>query len=217
MADSRLPNGFRCRTRSCRTDRCKARAVCRCRSCKHRPPCRRSSESHGTDSGSACNTSRRFPRRPLPRRRRHSRTGNRIPCRRRSSHPSIHLPRTRTLDSRRPRDQLMSGRPPMGRHSRPQLGEWSTNHRPPPRASQVGARHRPAGCASLVGCVSARPRLTQRGQVSPPHTRVRRSRSAFPITDTELNAIAAAAIVGVRSAPKNGYSTPAAIGTPRLL
>ena len=45
----------------------------------------------------------------------------------------------------------------------------------------------------------------------------RRSRSALAITDTELNVIAALAIIGLSSQPKNGYSTPAAIGTPSTL
>lgn len=44
-----------------------------------------------------------------------------------------------------------------------------------------------------------------------------RSRSAFPMTDTEEKLIATAAISGLSSKPKNGYSTPAAIGIPRLL
>jgi hypothetical protein len=44
-----------------------------------------------------------------------------------------------------------------------------------------------------------------------------RNRKAFPITDTELNVIAAAAIIGLSKMPKTGYSTPAAIGTPRAL
>ena len=35
--------------------------------------------------------------------------------------------------------------------------------------------------------------------------------------DTELKLIAAAAIIGLKSSPKNGYSTPAAIGTPSAL
>src|ERR1041385_4278923 len=39
-----------------------------------------------------------------------------------------------------------------------------------------------------------------------------RSRSALVMTDTELKVIAAAAIIGLRSRPKSGYSTPAAIG-----
>ena len=44
-----------------------------------------------------------------------------------------------------------------------------------------------------------------------------RNRKAFPITDTELNVIAAAASIGLSKMPKTGYSTPAAIGTPRAL
>lgn len=44
-----------------------------------------------------------------------------------------------------------------------------------------------------------------------------RKRNAFPITDTELKLIAAAAIIGLRSNPKNGYSTPDAIGMPSVL
>ena len=50
------------------------------------------------------------------------------------------------------------------------------------------------------------------------HNEMRRSRSAFPITETELKLIAAAAIIGFSNKPKgNGYTTPAAIGTPRTL
>jgi hypothetical protein len=44
-----------------------------------------------------------------------------------------------------------------------------------------------------------------------------RSRSAFAITLTELNDIAAAATAGASNVPVRGYSTPAAIGTPREL
>ena len=44
-----------------------------------------------------------------------------------------------------------------------------------------------------------------------------RSRSAFPITDTELKLIAAAAMMGLKSHPNAGYRTPAAIGTPAAL
>lgn len=36
----------------------------------------------------------------------------------------------------------------------------------------------------------------------------------FPITDTELKLMAAAAKIGLNKIPKNGYSTPAATGTP---
>ena len=49
------------------------------------------------------------------------------------------------------------------------------------------------------------------------HSLTRRSRNAFPITDTELNVIAALAIVGLSSRPKNGYRTPAPMGTPITL
>ena len=45
----------------------------------------------------------------------------------------------------------------------------------------------------------------------------RRNLSAFPITDTELKLIAAAAIMGFSKSPRNGFSTPAAIGTPKTL
>ena|SRR5215470_9482690 len=40
------------------------------------------------------------------------------------------------------------------------------------------------------------------------------SRNEFVITETELKLIAAAARIGLSSTPKNGYNTPAAIGTP---
>ncbi|MBC7405082.1 MAG: hypothetical protein H7252_05305 [Cytophaga sp.] len=43
------------------------------------------------------------------------------------------------------------------------------------------------------------------------------SRSALPVTDTELKLIAAAAIIGESSNPKNGYSRPVATGTPSAL
>lgn len=45
----------------------------------------------------------------------------------------------------------------------------------------------------------------------------RRRRSALPITLTELRLIAALAIIGLSRRPKNGYSTPAAIGMPSTL
>ena len=44
-----------------------------------------------------------------------------------------------------------------------------------------------------------------------------RNRNAFTMTDTELNDIAKAAIIGDNKIPKNGYKTPAAIGTPSTL
>jgi hypothetical protein len=45
----------------------------------------------------------------------------------------------------------------------------------------------------------------------------RRSLKAFPTTDTELKLIAAAAIIGFKSKPNQGYRTPAATGTPSAL
>ncbi len=48
-------------------------------------------------------------------------------------------------------------------------------------------------------------------------SRVWCSLSALAITDTELRLIAAAASIGLSSQPNAGHSTPAAIGTPRLL
>lgn len=44
-----------------------------------------------------------------------------------------------------------------------------------------------------------------------------RKRNAFTITETELKLIAKAAIIGESKIPKNGYKTPAAIGTPKTL
>src|SRR4030095_9095272 len=49
------------------------------------------------------------------------------------------------------------------------------------------------------------------------YSAARRRRSAFAMTDTELNVIAALAIMGLRSRPKTGYSKPAATGTPSML
>ena len=44
-----------------------------------------------------------------------------------------------------------------------------------------------------------------------------RSRSALPMTDTELSAMAAPAIIGLSSSPKSGYKRPAASGMPSVL
>ncbi len=52
----------------------------------------------------------------------------------------------------------------------------------------------------------------------PEHYRsCRRRRSALPMTDTELNVIAALAMMGLSRSPNAGYSTPAATGTPSTL
>ena len=45
----------------------------------------------------------------------------------------------------------------------------------------------------------------------------RRSLRALAMTDTDDRDIAAAAIIGDSKSPKNGYNTPAAIGTPAAL
>ena len=50
-----------------------------------------------------------------------------------------------------------------------------------------------------------------------PQTDTFRSRSALPITDTELRLMAALAIIGLKRMPKNGYRIPIATGTPRKL
>ena len=60
---------------------------------------------------------------------------------------------------------------------------------------------------------SGRPELRQPASYSA----TRRKRSALAMTDTELNVIAALAIIGLRSTPNTGYSTPAATGTPSTL
>ena len=44
-----------------------------------------------------------------------------------------------------------------------------------------------------------------------------RSRREFDTTETELNAMAAAAKMGLSSTPKKGYRTPAAMGMPAVL
>ena len=49
------------------------------------------------------------------------------------------------------------------------------------------------------------------------HSAVRLNRNAFPITDTELNVIAALAQIGLMRIPAKGYSSPAATGTPSAL
>ena len=50
-----------------------------------------------------------------------------------------------------------------------------------------------------------------------PYSSTRRSLRAFPITDTELNVMAALAIIGLSSSPNHGYRIPAATGTPATL
>ena len=49
------------------------------------------------------------------------------------------------------------------------------------------------------------------------YVRAARKRSALPMTDTELSAIAALAMMGLSRMPSQGYSTPAATGMPMTL
>lgn len=49
------------------------------------------------------------------------------------------------------------------------------------------------------------------------HKFIHRNLSAFVMTETELNDIAAAAIIGLNNSPVNGYRMPAAKGTPSAL
>ena len=71
----------------------------------------------------------------------------------------------------------------------------SASRRPHSLAARVEAGRGPASAQSLA----------------------RRSLSALAITDTELKVIAALAIIGLKSSPRTGYRTPAAIGTPSTL
>ena len=56
-------------------------------------------------------------------------------------------------------------------------------------------RHRRKSAASRLGVVDIKVQS---------HNLMRRNRNAFPITDTELKLIAAAASIGLNSNPKNG-------------
>lgn len=70
------------------------------------------------------------------------------------------------------------------------------------------APHQTAGRAGWLPMGAAQPN---------DHSRTARRRIALPITLTEDNAIAAAAMIGDSRIPKNGKSTPAATGTPSAL
>ena len=62
------------------------------------------------------------------------------------------------------------------------------------------------------------PHLREEGHLPPAmNSFVVRSLRALPITETELKLMAAAAIIGLRSKPNAGKSTPAASGTPTML
>ena len=68
-------------------------------------------------------------------------------------------------------------------------------------------------------CAYSRHGAGQRQAFSPAdaHSRTVLNRIALPITLTDDSAMAAAAMIGDSRMPKNGYSTPAATGTPSAL
>ena len=77
---------------------------------------------------------------------------------------------------------------------------------------------------STASLLNKKPFLYQPVRVSESRTapndydsRMPRRRSALPMTETELRAMASAATIGLSSRPKAGYSTPAASGTPATL
>ena len=75
--------------------------------------------------------------------------------------------------------------------------------------------HRQCAVHKLTGCRRAVRFIGVRMQID--HSASLLRRSALAITETELKVIAALAITGLSKRPKNGYKTPAAIGTPALL
>src|SRR2546422_519343 len=83
-----------------------------------------------------------------------------------------------------------------------------------------GRRAAVGGGAGRGGDPGRRRRASLRMETPSAGTRqraIRRSRKALPMTETELNVIAALAIIGLSRIPNHGYSTPAAIGTPSAL
>ena len=68
-----------------------------------------------------------------------------------------------------------------------------------------------------LGTAGLDPATAARSQAVAAYSRTARSRRALPITDTELSAMAAAAITGDSRMPATGYRTPAATGTPMAL
>ena len=68
-------------------------------------------------------------------------------------------------------------------------------------------------CSSTLALISDK----RKSNAQPVHNSVVLSRKAFAITETELNVMAALAIIGLKSIPKKGYKTPAAMGTPTTL
>src|SRR6266699_2528140 len=86
------------------------------------------------------------------------------------------------------------------------------------RMMETKFREEPLRKAGLLSSVTCHPSpVTRHPSSLASQILARRSRSALPITDTELKLIAAAASIGLRRIPKNGYRTPAASGTPSEL
>ena len=87
-------------------------------------------------------------------------------------------------------------------------------------ASNTSARRKAANrgreMAAALMLVNLRPGRG-RNKAGRGHSFATRSRRALAITETELSAIAAAAMAGESSRPSAGYSTPAASGTPAVL
>ncbi len=69
-------------------------------------------------------------------------------------------------------------------------------------ASNRALRGDPYGCCGLVSGISSD--SIKLRSIQEFHSFALRSRSAFPITETELKLMAAAAIIGLNSSPKNG-------------
>ena len=81
------------------------------------------------------------------------------------------------------------------------------------RGTIFGSRPLPrnvGGARSHVQCCARREQVGS-------HSLRRRKRSAFRMTETELNVMAALAQIGLINHPVNGYNTPAATGTPTAL
>ena len=73
--------------------------------------------------------------------------------------------------------------------------------------------------AKAIATTKATTTMTLMGPCRSPRqpSSTRRSRSALPMTETELRLIAALAIMGLSRIPNRGNRAPAAIGTPSAL
>ena len=74
------------------------------------------------------------------------------------------------------------------------------------RSLASAATGRPDGRKAISASVGRQSRnvVGRRARRHRPHSCTRRSRRALPMTDTELKVIAALAIIGLSSRPKNG-------------